>query len=64
VNPGGGGATHEGQPQAVAASKRKMAWKWTAPRRWYSATLANDTRTSARSSASGSPTSWASARYR
>jgi hypothetical protein len=27
-----------------------MAWKWTAPRFWYSATLANDTRTSRRSS--------------
>ena len=22
-----------------------MAWKWTRPRRWYSATLANDTLT-------------------
>ena len=51
VNPAGGGATQAGQPQSVAASRRMMAWKWTAPRRWYSATLANDTRTSRRSSA-------------
>jgi hypothetical protein len=25
-------------------SSRMMAWKWTTPRRWYSATLANETR--------------------
>jgi hypothetical protein len=33
VNPAGGGATQAGQPQSVAASRRMMAWKWTAPRR-------------------------------
>ena len=63
MNPAGGGATQAGQPQSVAASRRMMAWKWTAPRFWYSATLANDTRTSRRSSPSVSPASWASARY-
>jgi hypothetical protein len=25
-------------------SMRMMAWKWTTPRRWYSATLANERR--------------------
>jgi hypothetical protein len=59
VNPAGGGAMQAAQRQAVAASSRMTAWKWTAPRRWYSATLANDTRTSRRSSPSDSPASWA-----
>ena len=46
MNPAGGGATQAGQPQSVAASRRMMAWKWTAPRFWYSATLAKEMRTS------------------
>jgi hypothetical protein len=39
VNFAGGGATASGSSAGGAASRRMMAWKWTAPRRWYSATL-------------------------
>ena len=31
----------------VGPSSRMMAWKWTTPRRWYSATLAKETRSCA-----------------
>jgi hypothetical protein len=41
-----------------------MAWKWTTPRFWYSATLAKEMRTAPRSSASGMPAVWARMRYR
>jgi len=34
------GARQAGQRQAVAASRRRTAWRWMAPRRWNSATLA------------------------
>ena len=34
-------------PGPVGPSRRMMAWKWTTPRRWYSATLANETRSCA-----------------
>ena len=35
----GGGATALGSPSGGAASMRTMAWKWIAPRRWYSPTF-------------------------
>jgi hypothetical protein len=38
------------------------AWKWTAPRAWYSATLQNDTRTTRSSPLREMPESWARAR--
>jgi len=30
-------------PGPLEPSRRMMAWKWTTPRRWYSATLAKET---------------------
>ena len=36
----GGGVVGPAEP-----SSRMMAWKWTTPRRWYSATLAYEMRT-------------------
>ena len=39
----------------VGPSRRMMAWKWTTPRRWYSATLAKETRTWAASALLVSP---------
>jgi len=38
--PGGGTAVGPAGP-----SSRMIAWKWTMPRRWYSATLAKETLT-------------------
>jgi hypothetical protein len=38
VNGSGGGARQPGQRQSVAASRRRTAWKWIAPRRWSAAT--------------------------
>src|SRR2546421_7787519 len=35
------------EPGPVRPSRRMMAWKWTTPRRWYSATLAKETRSCA-----------------
>ena len=43
---GGGGMVRSGWWGSMP-SRRKMAWKWIRPRRWNSATLANDTRTRA-----------------
>src|SRR2546421_11361329 len=34
-------------PGPVGPSRRMIAWKWTTPRRWYSATLAKETRSCA-----------------
>jgi len=39
VNSAGGAATALGSPSGGAASMRTMAWKWIAPRRWYSPTF-------------------------
>src|SRR2546421_1508419 len=39
VNCSGGGATASGSSAGGAASRRMMAWKWIAPRRWYSPTF-------------------------
>jgi hypothetical protein len=63
VKGSGGGARQPGQRHSVAASKRRTAWKWIAPRRWNSATLAYETRTSRRSPASSKPTSRLRARW-
>src|SRR5215469_18554576 len=43
---GGGGMVRSGWTGSVP-SRRKMAWKWIRPRRWNSATLANESRTRA-----------------
>ena len=45
MNGGGGGATCSGASVGGAASRRITAWKWIAPRAWYSATLTKATRT-------------------
>jgi hypothetical protein len=63
VNGSGGGARQPEQRQSVAASRRMTAWKWTAPRRWNSATFAYDTRTTWRSPASSRSTSRAKVRW-
>jgi hypothetical protein len=63
VKPPGGGARQPAQRHSVATSRRMTAWKWTAPRRWNSATLAYETRTSWRSSLSWRPTSRPRARW-
>src|SRR5215469_4814991 len=49
VKMGGGGMTRSGWTGSWP-SRRKMAWKWTWPRRWNSAALAYDSR--------GTGTSW------
>jgi hypothetical protein len=46
----------------VGPSRRMMAWKWTTPRRWYSATLAKETRTWAANALLVSPARRARAR--
>jgi hypothetical protein len=57
----GGGEQYKGRPSGravvgpVGPSSRMMAWKWTTPRRWYSATLAYETRTWAASALLVSP---------
>ena len=55
VNGSGGGARHLGLRQSVAASRRMMAWNWTAPRFWNSATSV-EIWTSRRRLASSKPT--------
>jgi hypothetical protein len=42
----GVGVTQAGgsEPGPVEPSRRMIAWKWTTPQRWYSATLAKETR--------------------
>jgi hypothetical protein len=47
-----------------AASRRITAWKWIAPRAWYSATLTKATRTVRCSPAGVRPAAAASARRR
>jgi hypothetical protein len=39
-------------------SRRMTTWKWTAPRRWYSATLANETRACRRKGRCVSPSGY------
>ena len=64
VNGAGGGATWLGASLGGAASRRITAWKWMAPRAWYSATLTKATRTVRCSPAGVMPAAAASARRR
>ncbi len=45
-------------PSSVVASRRKMAWKWTRPRAWNSATLAYDSCTFPAPAALAARASW------